>query len=489
MDEFELNLQVPAATAALLLAEFRRRGARRVHLQAHYHDTADDLLALRGLSLRLRKEGRRWVQTLKASTDNTLRRGEDNISLVVPNGTQPQLDAARHVDGAASAALRKALADLPAPSPLVERCATDVWRHRCEVQLPEALIEVALDIGTIRAKGAGVPICEVEFELKQGRAAPLFDWARSWVGEGGLWLNTVSKAQRGLMLARGEPFAAPVKAAVPHLHARLGGAMVLRSAVGAALEQVLANASALAAGSTQAEHVHQLRVGLRRVRTALRELGPLGEAIDANWERLLARTFEALGRIRDLDTTLQTVAPLLRDAGALAFEWPTAPPSRSAQEIVRERGFQQGLIDLLGFTSSEPDVASTVDVKAAIGARLAKLDDQVRRAAKRFESLPSADQHQVRKRLKRLRYLAEFVTTLYKRDAVHRFVESLEPAQDALGRHNDIAVAAAFFRREAERDPRALFAAGFLQAHLKWTAHEAGSALRKALKAPRFWQR
>ena len=97
--------------------------------------------------------------------------------------------------------------------------------------------------------------------------------------------------------------------------------------------------------------------------------------------------------------------------------------------------------------------------------------------------------HQVRKRLKRLRYLAEFVTTLYKRDAVHRFVESLEPAQDALGRHNDIAVAAAFFRREAERDPRALFAAGFLQAHLKWTAHEAGSALRKALKAPRFWQR
>ena len=55
-------------------------------------------------------------------------------------------------------------------------------------------------------------------------------------------------------------------------------------------------------------------------------------------------------------------------------------------------------------------------------------------------SLEPAEQHRVRKRLKRLRYLGEFVAPLFGARGRALSSTQLEPAQDALGRHNDDAV-------------------------------------------------
>lgn len=98
------------------------------------------------------------------------------------------------------------------------------------------------------------------------------------------------------------------------------------------------------------------------------------------------------------------------------------------------------------------------------------------------------DQHKVRKRLKRLRYLAEFVEALWPGKATRRYLRQLGPAQDALGAHNDVAMAQERFQKDARTDPRALFAAGFPQAHLGTTAREAHAALKDLADAPRFWK-
>ena len=65
MGEIELKLQVPQGALPAVEQAVAVGQARRQRLQAVYFDTADRRLGAAGLALRLRKEGRRWVQTLK----------------------------------------------------------------------------------------------------------------------------------------------------------------------------------------------------------------------------------------------------------------------------------------------------------------------------------------------------------------------------------------------------------------------------------------
>ena len=56
--------------------------------------TADERLAGAGLALRLRKEGRRWVQTLKGRGDGVMNRLEHEVELPASRGA-PELDIRR----------------------------------------------------------------------------------------------------------------------------------------------------------------------------------------------------------------------------------------------------------------------------------------------------------------------------------------------------------------------------------------------------------
>jgi CHAD domain-containing protein len=110
----------------------------------------------------------------------------------------------------------------------------------------------------------------------------------------------------------------------------------------------------------------------------------------------------------------------------------------------------------------------------------------------RFESLDTELQHRVRKRLKRLRYLAEFVAPLFDaqdKDAAERYLKALRPAQDALGDFNDEAVAMALYREATGRDARAWFAVGWFTARHPAGAKACRKALEKIEDAPRFWKR
>lgn len=140
MFEIELKFQIPDASRRAVEAAVAAGESRRTHLQAIYFDTADRRLAAAAIALRLRKEGRRWVQTLKVGGPDAMQRFEHNVPLVgamaVPAGAVPGIDPVRHAGtpgGERLAAVLAAREGEVAPPRLVELFRTDIWRRaRCE---------------------------------------------------------------------------------------------------------------------------------------------------------------------------------------------------------------------------------------------------------------------------------------------------------------------------------------------------------------------
>jgi CHAD domain-containing protein len=265
---------------------------------------------------------------------------------------------------------------------------------------------------------------------------------------------------------------------------------VMRALLQATLQQVIANASTIAEGHEHAEVVHQLRVGLRRLRSVLRELSALSPAIRPEWDAVLSAAFGKLGQRRDHEVVSAAVRPLLESVSAPLLTW--TPPERvDPVAVVRDTKFQVTLVTILALAHGEAAQFAPLTPQATRELLAKTLDDlyrKVERDGRRFERLPLEQQHHVRKRLKRLRYLAELTASLWPGHAVQGYLKRMNAAQDALGHHNDVAVAAAAFRADAREHPAAWFAAGFLQAHLGVTARAARKALVKTLDEKCFWR-
>jgi CHAD domain-containing protein len=256
--------------------------------------------------------------------------------------------------------------------------------------------------------------------------------------------------------------------------------------VGNCLQQVLGNASDLAhEDATAPEHLHQLRVGLRRLRSVLRELGPLSPDVPAEWGEALGALFGRLGSARDRDALAQTLLPALRKAGADELQLPVIEAEPAARLVLREPATTLLWLQLLAFAvgpaAADPAAAAAADAPQqafapAARQRLARLYKQVRRDAARFDTLEDVARHRLRKRVKRLRYLSEFAATQFRERRLRDFLERLTPAQEALGEFNDVCVARALFKDAAADDPMAMFALG-------WLAHERDDAIRRCVKA------
>ncbi|MFH0132787.1 CHAD domain-containing protein [Variovorax sp. VaC1] len=529
--EIEFKFCIPAGRLKAVEAALRRGTVVRTRLQARYFDTVDQQLAAHGMVLRLRKEGRRWVQTVKATGDNALHRLEHNVDLGAA-GAAPGIDPLRHQGTPVGERLAKLLAD--GAVPLVERQSTDIVRLTRDVRVTGpggAVVEMALDVGKVVAH-AGTPeqrespVCELELELKRGDVQGLVSLARRWSQQHGLWFSTISKAERGARLLAAQDSVPAVKAEAPRFAVQHpDGRAIQQAVIASCLAQMLPNASEIAAGSTDEEQIHQLRIGIRRLRTALRELAGLDAAsglLDAGgWEPPLIDAFRALGALRDREQVVKLAQPQLRDAGAPDFD-PLAGDDAAAHapspgDVVRASAFQNVLVSLIGFTAAGPEEAApassaqeeTVETipsaprpmsadaaRRLLRKRLQQLHKQAARDGARFEALDTESQHRVRKRLKRLRYLAEFVAPLFEaqdkgrdKDAAERYLKALRPAQDALGEFNDEAVALALYREATARDARAWFAVGWFSARHAAGAKACRKALEKIEGAPRFWKK
>ncbi len=486
MVETELKFQVPAGSRSAVKRQMVTKTARTLELRASYFDTPDRRLARAGLALRLRKEGRQWVQALKAPGSNALHRIEHEVPVDAANG-DPELDITRHAGTPAAEALAIALGDSgdwgEGTGPLQIVFETRVLRTLRLVRSDAAVVELALDVGEVIAGPRRLPIWELEFELKRGVVEGLLAQAARWVGRHGLWLDVRSKAERGFRLAQGLPAGPAVVARPVPISPETSADAALRNIVGACLEQVLPNAADVAGGVAGPEHLHQLRVGLRRLRSTLHAFGDLSAAADPAWMPALADLFARLGSARDRDALAESVLPQLRKAGAPLAELPAPAERGDPGEALRSESCNLLLLELIGF-SQVPDAGSpgTAELPqprlaSIVKPRLRHMRRQLKEDAAAFDSLDDAHRHRARKRLKRLRYCVEFFAPLFSARSVKRWLTRAKPAQDVLGRFNDMAVAEAAFRALVAQDGRAGFAVDWLAARRAELVPQAKSAL------------
>lgn len=497
--EIEFKFQIPAERLEAVEAAVLSAPSTRTHLQARYFDTESGDLAAHGVVLRLRKEGPTWVQTAKAMGDGPLHRLEHNVDLGPARKSQPWTALPeRHAGTPVGEQLARALG--PQPAPLVEVYATDIWRTSRHEQFAGSTVELALDQGRVlapAADGSGMrsaQVCELELELVDGQVDELSTLARHWAERHGLWFSTVSKAERGLRLAMGQSTRPAVKASAPQFPSGDGfpdGPQIQRAVVAACLAQILPNASEIAAGSGDAEQIHQLRVGLRRLRTALRELQPLGAGLDDAGLAPLVRTFRVLGVQRDRQL-LDHMQPHLLAVGGPPVALPTdAAAQPAAGDAVRAPDFQAALVEWIAFAAAPQAEggASPKQARRHLRARLGQLHAQMVTAGDGFAALTPEAQHRARKRLKRLRYLAEFVGSCFNTKAAARYTRALSPVQDQLGAYFDEQVAEQAYRAAAAHEPRAWFAVGWLRARQAAGAQACGEALQGVAAARKFWKK
>lgn len=483
MTEFELKLEIPTDRLAAVEAAVAAEPTARVRMRALYVETPDRALARHGIVLRLRQENGQWVQTAKARGKGPVERLEHNVPLDATGDDVPAPDPDRHEGTPLARPLRHALGDAKDPRWVVV-FETDVERVLREVRYGDSLLELALDQGTIRAEDRKTPVRELEIELKEGDPADAVSLARSWAARHGLWLSATSKAERGRRLADGQVTGPALHGEAIDYPRKARCGEVVAAVLGSCLAQAIGNASAIAAGSNDADHVHQLRVGIRRLRTALRELQPLA-ALDAGCEPALVEAFRALGEHRDQFHVTRSLEPRIEAAGGPALSL-TQAPVPDPGEVVRAAAFQDALLELLGQQTSLGDGGRSP--RKQVRRQLQHLWRQVVRDGAGFGALDPVLQHRVRKRLKRLRYLAEFSQPLFGRHAARAFLHALKPVQDALGDFNDGQMALEAYRRFAHEDPKALFGVGWLMAWREPQAQDCEKALRRlARKATPFW--
>ena len=483
MVEIELRFQVPEHQHARLRRRVAQGAGPAQVLQAVYFDTADGRLAAAGLSLRLRREGRRWLQTVKGPADGAFGRIEHEVPVAGSGRSPPRLRLDRHDGSPAAPLLREALGDAAGLQPVFQ---TEVQRTRRLLRHGGTLVELSLDEGWLRAGQRAEPLFELELEWREGPLAGLFALARRWLEPQGPWLEVRSKSARGAALAAGGSVPLPPWLR-PALAADTGADAALRAMVAAALAFTLPAASAVAAGGRDPPALHQLRVGLRRLRTALRLFGDASPAVDAAWAPALAAVFDALGAARDRDALAESLVPALQAAGAALALLPPAPDTGDAPvQVLRQAEVGRLWLALADFAGGAP-AAHDPPLAKRLPELLARLHRQLARDARRFAEADDEQRHRTRRRVKRLRYAIDFVAALHPGKAVRRYLKRLQAAQEALGRYNDLCVAQQAFRALADTDPRAWFAAGWLQARRDVQVAQAAAALRRLARARVFW--
>ena len=500
MTEFELKFEIPPRALAQVAAAMRLGKVSRQRLRACYFDTEEGALGKQGLVVRVRKEGRRWVQTAKGPTSGPLERLEHNVTITgaPAQGTMPAVDLARHAGTPVGRAIRRALSLKNGDSfaGLVPLYETDIQRVRQSVTVDGSVVELALDRGHVVSGARSLAVCELEVELKQGKPEHAVGLARHWCAEHGLWLSTITKSMKGHNLRQGQPFGPAVSGHAPQFERDATGSQIGIAVLRSCINQILPNASEIAGGSGDHEHIHQLRVGIRRLRTALRELRHLAAGFDAGWEAPLVAAFRALGRHRDASHLARILQPQLQEAGG-----PVVDTCRVDADIpdpgvvVRLPAFQDVLLCLVGLAHGaashavpSPGNVTPKQAQKVLHARLKKLHARVLQDAKKFLLLDDALRHRARKRLKRLRYLADFSAPLYSTRKTKAFTSALKPAQDALGQYNDECVALQTYRRLAEQDPRAWFGVGWLSARQPANATLCQTELLAFANARAFWK-
>jgi inorganic triphosphatase YgiF len=437
--ERELKFRLTPAAARRVARQVRAAGAWRRRMVSNvYYDTANERLRRAGVALRLRRDGARHLQTLKAETSGGAGfSARAEWEMPAPRG---RLDVGAFPREEILAATGLDLARLA--SQLRAKFETRFWRRSVAVQVDGATrAEICVDRGYVAASERREPISEIEIELKAGQSAALLRYAAAIAKPLGLALEFESKAERGYRVAAGGAFSPPRKWRRPRLGERATPGEAFGAIFAAALTQAGANARGVAEGDDP-EYLHQMRVGLRRLRSALiafRDLVPRKTAKPLAGR--LRGLMPPLGAARDWDVFCEglerAAAPhtLLREARAKR-----ASARRAARQTARSSELQVFLLRSLRWVNEGRwrRRGSLIDFAKAA---LARLHRKTLKAARDIDWADAEARHRLRIRIKRLRYACDFFSASFAGAAAQPYIKRLEALQDILGELNDIAVA------------------------------------------------
>jgi inorganic triphosphatase YgiF len=433
--------------AARILRRSDGKLPRHKYLVSTYFDTPKLLLRKNGISLRVRQAGKKRLQTIKTVNGGiSLDRNEWKHKL---QGDEPDLRAARGtaLEPLLSGKLKRDLEPI---------FATHVQRTFLPLRSGNSQIELALDEGHVRAGQKSSPLAEVELELKKGTASDLFKAARLVAGLVPVKLALTSKSEHGYDLIADQPSRA--------FH---GSKIVLQrdASIAAAfqvigrsvLRHIAANEPAVRAGDP--EGVHQMRVGVRRLRAAI---AVFSELLDCKQTQQIKRDLKwlagKLGPVRDLDVFLKGKIALFERADS-----PTAGLPELKSELIYRRDVAaesaKGAITtaryrLLVFNILEwIEDGKWLQQSRSHGDRkirpfathlFERRTRKARRKAKRVGEVAAPKRHKLRIAIKKLRYALYFFESLFIQNgspkALSRYKKYLQDLQDNLGALNDIAV-------------------------------------------------
>ncbi len=460
-NEIELKLALPEDALPLLQRQslLRRAVSRKTEQLVNlYYDTPALALHQRGIALRLRKQGRIWLQTVKCA-------GSSSAGL----SNRPEWEAPynHYFDFAAidDPKVRRWL-DRPmlkrAILPLFETSfRRTTWRFE---PAPGCVVLMMQDRGWVAAAGRRETISELELELASGDIEELFKLAQTLAERLPLVPLLLSKAERGYRLYR-KVRPAPVKGEPVALDPAGPPLAAFRSIALSCLEHQQGNRDGVLTGDDP-EYIHQMRVATRRLRAAMRLFGPrLPPGFDDQLLPALRQLMDKLGRVRDLDVLLAEITlPVMRalpDEPRLVTLVGAVTARQYAVREVAIRYLRSSAYGRLMLQASaqlhrppfiEPPAEETI--VAFADDRLKRLRKKVRELAEAASTEDPSSLHRLRIAIKRLRYALEFFAPLCSGRPLTRLLKKLGLLQDELGQLNDLANAGVLLMHCAGDDPR-----------------------------------
>lgn len=466
--ETELKLSLPRNALArlrrhpLILAAAKSGNAST--LENTYYDTPDLLLKKHGVAVRIRRQGRRQLQTVKCAAT-----ASSGLSQR-PEWERPFSEAFDFsaIDRAATRKLLSRHQDELVP------VFSTRFRRETRVYSPDAdtRILIMIDTGELTCNEHSAPICEIELELDSGQPHDLLLLAAELARDIPVLPDDVSKSERGYRLLAGLASRA-ARAEASHIEAHQSPVDAFRQLAFACLRHWQANVQGAATGH-QAEFIHQLRVSQRRLRSLLRLFAPaLPPGFVSHWSTLLRDNGNSLGDARDLDVLCDEIlAPV---AGTTAAEITGLSRLKETLQGARQAQHQaispidpaaQGrlLLDLSIALHRLPtnNLIGAADLHTFAALQMDSVLMQVRKRFKGARKLVPAKLHALRISLKQLRYGLEFFAPLMPARRVARYIRDLMRIQDALGFIHDLDVAREQLEQRSGTDLQLQLASSFV---------------------------
>ncbi|USX29454.1 CHAD domain-containing protein [Oxalobacteraceae bacterium OTU3CINTB1] len=490
--ETELKLKVAQPDLARLREHHLLTGSPATAPVEHelhdvYYDTPNLDLWQNGLTLRVRAEAGGWTQTVKtaAQSSNGLHQRGEWESVLDGPAPEPatlakQIKRSRIAELLRSPEIGKHLA--PIFNNTTRRTS---WR----IVLPDGRkVECALDAGDLHVGSRNAAIGELEFELKRGNPASLFELALALHADIPFEIANDSKAARGYALLHSEPIK-PVKATAVRLTKKMSLEDALQSMGLNCLAQMEANVPGVLKKSV--ESLHQMRVGLRRLRALLdmfEEMAPLPAQTRDSLEWLAGE----LGATRDWDVLAGSTLAGIQGADVSGLREIAHQRSqqlhRDMLDKLHEPRYTELILQLNGWFHARLWRAEGKLPKGSSLARPAHeamaplLRKAQRRLHKRIDTLDQNDapsRHRIRIAAKKTRYAAEFFRDLLPPKQIKSYLRTLEDLQGKLGHLNDLAVAQELLAQidAADAAPYVQYARGYVTAAAEKESRHLGRSL------------